>query len=221
MYNIIYIVWGKIKSPPCLNLMIVSRVPRALKRASPYYFFFHAPPPLYIIFNTHSHTCHVAHSLTLSCNKRCTFPFFFWLIHFVILPVYIGLCFIFVEYVYSSGGVGRRCMCHARCWSSSENSLSFLVFILVCMAVVFVVENRFLRGDDDGNNNSGYGKLKTCQSFSNSLLCVGEWIGRIVGREDRARTCGTFKCFRIYLHSEHRRSREIRIVCAGIIGIKI
>lgn len=80
------------------------------------------------------------------------------------------------------------------CWTAVARKQP-LVFILVCSFCHGV--SLFTR-DDDGNNNSGYGKLKTCQSFSNALLY------RRVDREDRWEgrqcTCRTFKCFRIHLH---------------------
>lgn len=77
--------------------------------------------------------------------------------------------------VFYIGGVGRR-MCHARCGRQAKIASHFYFGMYnhsFCRR-----ESLFTR-DDDGNNNSGYGKLKTCQSFSNAHLY------RRVDREDR------------------------------------
>jgi len=175
MYNIIYRL-GKNKIASLFRLNDRLSRTESVKTSQPVLFFF-TRHRHYIMFNTHSHTCHVAHS-PLSCNKLCTFSFFF----FFVFDISLYWQYIYDYVLYSWSTVVMVCrVTHVprSLWSSSENSLSFFVFILVCMDVDFVVENRFLRGDDDGNNNSGYRKLKTCQSFSNLLLC------RRVDRENR------------------------------------
>lgn len=101
-------------------------------------------------------------------------------------------------------------MCYARCGRRAKIASRFYFGMY---SRSFCRRESLFTRDDDENNNSGYGKLKTCQSFSNALLYVGEWIGRIA-------YVSHFQMFS-YIFTFGIDSSEIRVICAGIIGIKI